>query len=387
MKILHLTLSLARGGRRQAILGLAGALERRGHWCGLATLEELGCPAEEMARGGWRTDELKRKSLFDLDALRRLVALCDERGVDVIHSHDAASQFTGALVRLARPRTGLLMTFHRTLGFESARWRDRLRNAVATSLSGTVVAASRERLKHFADENWVRKCKVLRIPLGVDLERYRSLPRESAYVRSQFDLPGESVVVGAAGHFGPEKGIDNVIGAWRMVGAVPFPAALVVFGEGSASQRERLAALARRGSKAGPIVFAGYRHDFPRMLRGIDIFVHAPRLEAFGLVLLEAMASGLPVVAVDVGGIPDIVQPGDTGVLVEPENPASLAGAVRRLLLDDALRQRIGLAARTSAEREFALDLCARRYESLYKAVLEGRPIRSGHAADGSWNQ
>ena len=153
---------------------------------------------------------------------------------------------------------------------------------------------------------------------------------------------------------------------------LPVPTALVVLGSGSAEQQEKLQALARSVPSV-PILFPGFHGDMPRWLQAFDLFVHAPRLEAFGLVLVEAMATQLPIIATRVGGVPDIVREGKTGLLVSPEAPEEMAGAMRRLISDPGLRHALADQARKVALAEFRVERFAQRYRRVYQALLDGQ--------------
>jgi glycosyltransferase involved in cell wall biosynthesis len=383
-RVLHLTLSYGQGGRSRAICALLEGLAGLGVECDLCCLDELSGPAEEIGGLVGVIDALRRRSLVDWKALGRLHALCRERGVRVIHAHDAASQFTAALLRLRDPGLRLLMTFHRSLGFESARFRDRVRNAFAGALSGAVVTGSRERREHFLRENWVSPAKVVRIPFGIDTARFRPDPEARAAVRREFGLRPDTVVLGAIGHFHELKGLDVAVkGFAALIRRRPAsPVALVILGDGPPARRDLLHALARECQPAR-VVFAGFRPDVERCLAAFDLFVHAPRQEAFGLVLIEALAAGLPVVATRVGGIPDIIRDGSTGILVPPEAPEELADAIGRLLDDAALRRALGERSCRQAESEFRLELYARRYLGMYEDLLNDRPPRTIDESEG----
>ncbi len=108
-------------------------------------------------------------------------------------------------------------------------------------------------------------------------------------------------------------------------------------------------------------------------MAGFDILVHAPRTEAFGLVLAEAAATGLPVVATSIGGVPDIVRDGETGLLARSEDTSSLAQAVSRLLGEPGLRESLGARAREIAVAEYSLEVFGRRHAELYTDVRAGR--------------
>jgi glycosyltransferase involved in cell wall biosynthesis len=385
-RVLHLTLAYDKGGRSQAVRTLLQGLHELGVGCDLCCLERLSCAPGEVGELVGAVDTLERRYLVDWKALGRLRAFCQERRVRVIHTHDAASQFAAALLRLWHPGIQMLMTFHRTLGFESARFRDRVRNAFAGMQSAAIVTGSRERQEHFLRENLVNPKKVLRIPFGVDTRRFRPAPETRAAVRRELGLGPDSLVLGAIGHFGEEKGLQVVLKGLaalvrRLTGAPP---ALVVVGDGTPDRRQLLHSLAR-DCHPGRVLFTGIRNDVERLLPAFDVFLHAPRLEAFGLVLIEAMAAGLPVVATRVGGIPDIVRDGENGLLVAPESPEELAASAARLLAADGLRRGMAERSRQIAESEFRVELYAERHLRLYRSLLAGRrpesadePLRGG---------
>jgi glycosyltransferase involved in cell wall biosynthesis len=157
--------------------------------------------------------------------------------------------------------------------------------------------------------------------------------------------------------------------------------ALVILGSGSPARREALEAQARKQG-IGPVVFAGYCPDVERWLQGVDVFVHTPRAEAFGLVVPEAMASGLPVVATPVGGLVDLVRDGRNGFLVPGDAPDLLAGALRRLILDRGLREVFGNTSREIAQAEYGAELYAQRHLKLYANLLARLPPE-GVSLDG----
>jgi glycosyltransferase involved in cell wall biosynthesis len=375
MRILHCTLSFSPGGRRRAITTLAERLRVLGETCDLCCLDELGCDLAEAAGAFDEVTALRRHRLLDLGALRRLIAFCDARHTAVIHAHDGASQFTGSLLRLWRPHVKLLMTFHRSLGCDSALYRDRARNAWACALSGAVVTGSRERRAHFLDENFVSRRKVVRIPFGIDVDHFRPNPAQRVRIRQELGVGPETVVLGAVGHFGPEKGVDQAIRGFAALSgrALPSPVVLVIVGRGTPAQRETLEALAHR-QHTGPVVFAGYRTDVEHWLQGMDLFVHTPRIEAFGLAVVEAMAAGLPIVATAVGGVVDLVRPRQNGLLVPAEEPVLLADALEQLVRNPRLREKLGEAAHRIAVEEYGADLYARRYLRLYQDLVTNRP-------------
>lgn len=374
MRVLHLTLSFAAGGRRQAITTLLQQSQRQGPDCDLCCLDTLGCRPEELSGLVGAVEVLERRphrATTDRKALHGLVDLCMRRQVDVIHAHDAASHLYGAVVRLNLPVIRLLMTFHRTRNFESATLRSRVRNAFAIALSDFIVTGSRERREHFLRSNFVKPGKVIRIPFGIDTNRFIPDAADRATLRQELGISPETIVFGAVGHFGPEKGIDLVVRAFATLARakLPAPVALLIVGGGTAEQDRAMRSLAT-GDLPGPVVYAAFRNDVERWFRCFDIFVHAPRQEAFGLVLAEAMATGLPIIASQVGGILDIVQNGRNGWLVPPQSPGLLADAMSRLAADGELRRAMASRSRELALECYSAELYARNYLRVYETML-----------------
>jgi glycosyltransferase involved in cell wall biosynthesis len=374
MKVLQFTLSFAEGGRRRSTSTLIRGLRAQGVECALGCLDDLSSESQEISGLIKDIVVLQRQRLFDPRAVWRLHRFCRRAQIDLIHTHDAASQFAATLLRPLLPRVPVLMTFHRSLRMESERRRDRLRNALAGACTAAVVTVSEERRQHFLAENRVSPRKVVCIPNGIDTDRFRPDPATRAALRSELGVAEDTLLLGAAGHFRPEKGIDVVIRGFHQlaqrVGA--DRTRLLVLGEGTPAEWALITELARSGP--GKVELLGFRRDPERWFAALDVFVHMPRLEAFGLVAAEALASGLPVVAAHVGGLPEIVQDGRTGLLVPPEAPEALADALGRLLADPLLRQRLAQQARPSAVAAFGMERFARRYIRLYEALRAGRP-------------
>lgn len=352
MNVLHLTLSYSDGGRREAIATLADGLNGLGVGNHLGCLEEFGCEADKRAMyaGSFR---LGRKGLFDLAVLRRLGAYCGEHAIDVVHAHDAASEATAAL---AMPFRGpsLLMTFHRSRSFETARFRDRVRNAVIGLRVGAVVTASEERRRHYIDRNYGATGKVSCIPLGIDLARFTPDPELRARTRRLVGVADGTLLVGTAGHFGVEKGVDLAIAAFQeFLRLRPGrDARMVVLGRGTDAQAAALHALVAP-EFLDRIVFVGFKSDPEAWFPGFDVFLHGARREAFGLVLAEAQACGVPVVAAGIGGIPEVVVDGQTGCLTPVATRDALAAALDELVTDEAVRLACASRAVEHARRHF----------------------------------
>lgn len=272
---------------------------------------------------------------------------------DVIHAHYALPQgFLGVLLKKLR-RKPLVTTVHGsdiTLLARSALGKLFVRFVLQNS--DRVIAVSR----FLRDEV---------IKLGVSGEKV-SVVYSGAPVpeKSKGKLPAEGEIITFAGSLVRQKGIDVLLRAYRVVKAKRRGTALVIAGEG----RER-ASLERLNSELGTNAsFIGSVESLAHILEKSAVFVLPSREEGFGLVLLEAMNAGVPVVASEVGGIPEIVEHGYSGILVEKENPQELAGAILKVLNDSELRNSLIKNARGSV-KAFQWEKMAGEIDAVYEEV------------------
>jgi glycosyltransferase involved in cell wall biosynthesis len=182
----------------------------------------------------------------------------------------------------------------------------------------------------------------------------------------------------------PRKSFDTLLQAAALLKARDG-LRFAIFGDGP--ERTRLLALSRQLGIADMVQFAGWQEDIVPSLLGLDVFVLPSSSEAFGLVIAEAMACALPVVATKVGGIPEIVRHGETGLLVPPKDPAALAEAIWTLANSLSLRVALGRAGRRRAVRHFSADRMVEQTALHYHNLLRcqqasRRPRQTGQQPD-----
>ncbi len=287
---------------------------------------------------------------------------------DVVHTHLGTSDFLGGI---AARSLGLpaVSTVH------VMEWPRSPRNDVKVELISAarrhcmarVIGVSEPATRWLIEHRWARPGQVVTVHNGV-----RGIPRPGAgrEVRRALGLAGDALVIAMLSVLREEKGHDLGIAAIAALRA-RFPGVqLLVVGEGET--RPRLEALA--ASMAGTVTFAGHRDDVMEVLDAADVLLHPSRIDAFPGALLEAMAAGVPVVATAVGGIPDIVDDGVTGILVAPPpSPATLAQALAPLLDDAALRSGLAAAARRRFERDFSAERWVERVREVYETAVAAR--------------
>jgi L-malate glycosyltransferase len=211
------------------------------------------------------------------------------------------------------------------------------------------------------------------IPNFVDTDRYVPGPRRSLPELCGLALPGgeRPAVLVHVSNFRPLKRVDDVVRIFAEVHRVR-PAVLLLVGDGP--ERSRVEALTRQLGLGNRVVFVGKMLSFVELLQASDVFLMPSESESFGLAALEALSCGVPVVASDVGGIPEVVPDGEVGFLAPVGDVATMADRVLRILADDGLRARLSAAARARAVQQYGLQPAIDRYEAHYHRILQQPP-------------
>ncbi|KPK57860.1 MAG: glycosyltransferase family 4 protein [Gammaproteobacteria bacterium] len=178
--------------------------------------------------------------------------------------------------------------------------------------------------------------------------------RRRGELLSEFGLPDNALIVGMAAQFIPRKGYEVLMGAIPQITARYPTARFLLFGQGPL--QERIRDRAEREGLSESVRFTGFRKDLASYLGCLDLLVHPALDEGLGIVLLEACAAGIPVVATPVGGVPEVIRDRVNGLLVPAGDAEALAGAVMRLLEAKDLRIRLGRAGREIVEEEFSVE-------------------------------
>ncbi len=210
---------------------------------------------------------------------------------------------------------------------------------------------------------------------GVDLAKFRTSTDRG--VLAEFGFAENDPVVGIVAVLRPEKDHVSFLRAARTVVDELPRARFLLIGDGAI--RPQLEALCTELQITPNVHFAGSRHDVPRLLQAIDVFVlSSVTVECFPVALLEAMACARPAVCTAVGGIPEMISDGETGYLVPPKDPQQLAARLVKLLRDPLTARRMGRAARARVEAEFTLDRSTAATQQAIEDVVSGQAVLSG---------
>lgn len=367
MRILFLSTSMGMGGADSQLLCAAQELRTRGHEVLIVSLTPLG-PMGLDARGvGLSTESLEmRRGFPDPRGLWRLARLVRAWRPDVVHSHMVHANLMARALRLIAPVPALVSTIHNI--DEGGRLRMaayRLTNALVDHM--TIV--SQAAFDRFVTDGIVPK-EILRVvPNGVDTDRFRNLsPGVRESLRRSLGLDREFVWL-AVGRFEVAKDYPNMLRAFATVREQEPRAVLLLVGRGSLQAETE--ALARELGLGGGVRFLGVRSDVPEVMSAADGYVMSSAWEGMPMVLLEAAAAGLPIVATQVGGNHEVVRHEESGFLVPPCDHEALALAMLRLSrLPEPARRAMGDRGRERIRAHYDLGRVAERWEDLYREVL-----------------
>ena len=367
MRVLFLSTSMGMGGADQQLLSAAQQLQLQGYAVQVVSLTPLGPMGIQARSLGIPVESLEmRRGVPDPRGLLRLIRLVRQWKPDVLHSHMIHANLMARVLRLFFRIPVLVSTIHNI--HEGGRLRMaayRLTNGLVDYMTIVSEAAA----DRFVSEGIVPR-KLLRvIPNGIDTDRFRNLAagtRES--IRKALGIEHEFVWL-AVGRFVLAKDYTNMLHAFAQVHQRYPEAVLLLVGRG-ALQAETEALVQSLG--LGEVVrFLGVRQDVPEVMSAADGYVMSSEFEGMPIVLLEAAAAGLPVVATSVGGNAEVVCNGESGFLVPARDHEALATAMLRILeMADADRRAMGERGREHIRTHYGLGRVVERWDALYRELL-----------------
>lgn len=382
-KILYLNPSSQLGGAEKSLLDLLRHLDREKYY------PVISCPAqgkfvEELGKIGVETEiipyhrkilALSRENGSDLTnpaiffwwvtpTILTLKRLTEDKGIYLIVTNGIKCHFIGGLLSLI---TKIPLIWHvRDLVEEP--WLRWMLRSMGRLFPDKIITNS-DAVGRIFPGNPKRET----VYNGVDLSHFKP-EIDTTGTRTHLEVGKGTRLIGTIGHFAPLKGYEELLDAMANVVGEGFNVKLALVGDSvyphSKSYRQKIVSLADSMGLKERVIFTGFRKDIPKLLASFDLFVLPSRSEGFGRVNLEAMAMGKPVISTNVGGIPEVVLDGVTGILVSPGNSNALSRAIVRLLDDPHLRETMGREGRKRVEEHFTLQGHVQRIQEIYGDVL-----------------
>ncbi|MEO8273777.1 MAG: glycosyltransferase family 4 protein [Chloroflexota bacterium] len=375
IRVVELLATGSSGGAQEHVFNLVTRLDRSRYDVSVLSLSN-GAAVRRLERSG-----ISVCALDDMDdeaAIEAVAAHLIAVKADVVHNHMYRAEVVGtqAAWRIAatgRPRPYVVSTVH------SSRVRSDEDSELLRQLTPRMdhlIAVSRAIVRKIEEEGRTG-APVSLIYNGVDLTRYAE-PDVCGTLHAEYPIPLGSPIVGVVARLEPEKGHPTLLDAWPSVLTRVPNAHLLIVGEGS--QHGPLEAQVTALGIGSSVTFTGRRDDVPAVTAALDVAVLPSYREAQGLSILEAMALSRPVVASAVGGIPEMIEDGVTGLLVPPRDPDALASAVVRLLTDHPYADTLAKAAQNQVHDRFCVELMVRAIETIYdEPVAAERRLADQH--------
>lgn len=389
VKVLHIITRLIRGGaEHNTMLSVKGLqqLEYNVSLAGGPSDKEEGDIEDDIRQS---VDEVKLfhnlvrevNPLNDLMAFLRLYLYIKRKRFDIVHTHVSKA---GILGRWAAKLAGVPVIVHTTHGHYfhgyfnplSTRFFILLERLTAL-ITDKMITLTHVEQEQYMEQGIGRPDLYVAILSGIDLNRFnrgnvKTCPRE---MRRSIGFDEKDLIIGTVGRIAPIKDHENLIRAVpEVVSAIP-DARFVIVGDGPI--RAEMEELAIRLGLGDRLLFIGMRKDIPELLSIMDIFVLPSLNEGMGRAMVEAMAMGVPVIASKVGGVPEVITDGETGLLVPPGNSKVLAEAIIRLASDRDLAKKLTKAGCQRAHEAFGADIMVDRISCLYQELLEYKHVRN----------
>lgn len=354
IRVCHVSMTLRTGGLERLLVDIGRHCNADRFDCAFLAFESLGPPADDLRELGYTVSRISRQDHGRLAFLNGLRRHLQDGQFDVVHTHNTLPHFyASAAARLAGIPVIVNSQHGRGCGNS---WKARCQFRLANRWTDCVVGVSEDAARLCRKDDPRSAGRTMAIWNGIDVDRF------------DFRGPASAPVAVSVARLSHEKDFATLLRAvWILVKEHP-DFRLKIAGDGA--ERADLEQLARDLRLEQNVEFLGEQRDIPALLSQAAFFVSSSTTEGISLTILEAMASGLPVITTNVGGNPEIVVDGGTGRLVNPRSPDELALAMRQMLADREVWPVMGQLGRQRVEKHFSIRTTVRQYEDLYLDLL-----------------
>jgi glycosyltransferase involved in cell wall biosynthesis len=373
IKVLEMIDRSSLGGGQAALLALAAHLDKERFEI-LISAKDGGPLAEETRRLGLRFLPVPFKKTFSPSMIREIRSILEGNEIDILHTHGGIAGLWGRWASVKRKTPIVVHTLH---GIHYLHYRNKALRFLSIRLerhlsrrTDAVVFVSEADLKEGERHKLAPGMKRVLIKNGIDMTRFRETDiSEKAKKDVKWRLNLDPPIVGTIARLHRQKGIIDLIRAAGQIHRGSPGTKIVVVGGGPLERTLR--AEAQKLGLERFFVMLGERIDARELLSLFDIFALSSLWEGLPLALLEAAAMGKPIVATDIDGVREVIQDGETGLLVPPANPEKLAEAILRLLQDKNLARKLGENAKATIPASFPLSKMIEETEQLYLRLFQ----------------
>lgn len=367
IKILYLFVSLNYGGAETALFRNLKGLDRDVYEPCVVSIEKKGAVGEEIERLGVEVIYLNDKArLFSPALMMNVLKILKERKPDILQASLFYANFYGRMAAIFSRPKAVIIEEHSM--YTEKKFYHVLIDKLLSIFTDKIIVCSRSVLDFTISQEKIGKDKFFLIYNAVDSKRF-DIPASRAELRKKYGFSQNDFIVGTVGMVIPKKGHRFLIEAASSLKSSIPPLKVLIVGDGE--ERCALEKLVRSEGLSGRVVFTGERRDVPELMKTMDIFVLPSLQEGFPITILEAMYTGLPVVASDISGIPEIIEDGANGSLIPPSDVDSLKENIAALYKDADTRERYASNAREKIESGYLPGHYMAKLEGLYQSLLK----------------
>jgi sugar transferase (PEP-CTERM/EpsH1 system associated) len=364
-RLMIITHNLAIGGLQQIVVNLAQNICKDKFSISILCLRDLGEYVSEIDRLGIKVHFVWKGKRTNYFLFFRIANLLRKEKIHIIHTHNSQSLVDGTLGALLSGVRNIIHTEHGRIFPDKRRYI--LMERILSRFVFKVVGVSDQTSQNMNKYVRIPFSKITTIVNGIDGSKYRPDIEKKAK-KEELGLDPQAPVIGTIGRLVKEKGIEYLIMALKTIVADYPGIRLMIVGQGILQQSLR--ELVNQNGLKDNVFFTGSRLDTPQLYKVFDLFVLPSISEGLPMVLLEALASGCPIIATEVGGIPSLIQHGVNGSLVPPKDPDSLSKEILKLLGDAEKRSEYIENGLKIFNQSYDVRIMTKKYESLYNQSM-----------------
>jgi len=368
IRVLHITFNMGIGGTEQVIRQLVSNLSADRFSNTILCIDgQIGEIGQQVRAQGISVLSVKRSPGLDLGLVRVIRKTIRQTEADIVHCHQYTPWVYGWLGSLGTDAK-VVFTEHGRFHPDRYRYKAMLFNPLMAWMTGGVIAISYATRKALARYEFVPASKIQVIYNGIS-----GLKRDNeavSTVRRELEIPEGDRIIGTVARLDPVKNQSMMLRAFAQVVSQHPDCWLLMVGDGPS--RQNLEHLAITLGITDRVIFTGFRPEPADYLSAMDIFLLTSHTEGTSMTLLEAMSLDIPAITTAVGGNPEIVKNGETGILVPTDSPKELATAINTLLENESIRFSMGEASKRRFDSRFSVTPMVSGYQALYQQFLRG---------------
>jgi glycosyltransferase involved in cell wall biosynthesis len=361
-KVIHIDTELGWRGGQQQVIYLHKSLCDKGFHSNLICNPNSALH-QKCIESNLPVTPIRMRGEVDFFSALKVSRLVKSEKVDIVQCHSGHAQSIGILSKLFYKQVKLITV--RRVDFNIKK-NLLSRIKYTTNLIDKIVCVSHN-IKNVLIQDGIPEEKLEVIHSGVDLNRFK-FPNKSSNIRKEYNLGDDDILIGTVAAFVGHKDYNNLIHSAKIV-LQSFPrVTFIAVGDGN--ELKQMKELTKQLVIEDNFIFTGYREDVLDLLHSFDIFVLASKKEGLGTSVLDAQAAGLPIVATNAGGIPEMIENGVNGLLVEKQNSGALANGILKLISDADLIKKISSGAKISVEK-FDIRNTMNKNLILYRKLID----------------